>query len=172
MNKNIIIEDNFLDPVSFTTIKEVLMGRNFPWYYQNSVVNPTENEVLDVDVYQFIHLFFSVEDGGVCSNQYSLLDPLFQKLNAQTVIKVKSNLLTRNQLPKYFDYHIDYNYPTGKTAIYYINTNNGCTIFEDGTEVNSVENRVVIFDNNIRHTGKTCSDESVRVLINLNYFSY
>ena len=67
-------------------------------------------------------------------------------------------------------FHIDFPIES-ETAILYINTNNGYTEFEDGTQVKSVENRVVIFNSNMLHTGRNCTDENVRVLINLNYFT-
>jgi len=55
------------------------------------------------------------------------------------------------------------------TSIFYVNTNNGCTVFEDGTEVKSVGNRLVTFPGNTLHTGRNCTDEKCRVLINFNY---
>ena len=55
------------------------------------------------------------------------------------------------------------------TSIFYMNTNNGCTVFEDGTEIKSVANRVVTFPRSTKHAGTTCSDENVRILINFNY---
>ena len=173
MNNKISVYDNFLDNDTFLEIKKVMMeSRDFPWYYQNTIVYDTIEEVNDPDVYQFVHLFFEVRNGGICSNYYNITEPLVKKINAKVILRVKSNLLTKNENPKYFSYHKDFIYPTAKTAIYYVNTNNGCTLFEDGTEVQSVENRMVIFDNNIFHTGKSCSDESTRVLINFNYFDY
>lgn len=172
MNKDIAIYDKFLDDFEYLSIHDILMGRNFPWYYQNTVVNPSDDEKNDLDTYQFVHLFFSVHDGGVCSNHYDLLKPLLSKLGAKTILKIKCNLLTKNENPKYFEYHRDFIYPSAKTAIYYINTNNGSTIFKDGTEIQSIQNRMVVFDNSMLHTGKSCSDESVRVLINFNYFDY
>ena len=56
-----------------------------------------------------------------------------------------------------------------KTAIFYINTNNGYTLFEDGTKVESVENRICIFPYYMKHTGTTCTDKNQRVVININY---
>ena len=69
--------------------------------------------------------------------------------------------ITRNK------FHRDF--PNITTAVYYINTNNGWTEFENGDKVESVANRIVIFDSNTMHTGTTCTDEKVRVLINFNY---
>ena len=56
------------------------------------------------------------------------------------------------------------------TSIFYINTNNGYTIFEDGTKVESVANRLLTFPTNMKHTGTSCTDEKTRIVINFNYF--
>ena len=56
------------------------------------------------------------------------------------------------------------------TSIFYVNTNNGYTKFEDGTKVESVANRMVTFPSNMKHTGTSCTDERIRVVINFNYF--
>ena len=50
-----------------------------------------------------------------------------------------------------------------------MNTCNGWTEFEKGGKVKSVENRIVIFDSNLKHQGVTCTNEQRRVLINFNY---
>ena len=55
------------------------------------------------------------------------------------------------------------------TATYYLNTNNGYTELKTGEKVESVENRMLVFDSNIEHQGVTCTDEKRRVLINFNY---
>ena len=55
------------------------------------------------------------------------------------------------------------------TAVFYINTNNGYTEFEDGTRSESIANRMVTFPANLKHRGTTCSDEKTRIVINFNY---
>jgi hypothetical protein len=55
------------------------------------------------------------------------------------------------------------------TAIYYVNSNDGYTLFEDGTKVESVANRLVKFPCNTKHTGTSCTDQRYRMVINLNY---
>jgi Rps23 Pro-64 3,4-dihydroxylase Tpa1-like proline 4-hydroxylase len=57
------------------------------------------------------------------------------------------------------------------TAIFYLNNNNGYTIFEDGSKVDSVENRLVVFNSNVMHSGVSQTDSKVRCVINLNYIS-
>ena len=56
------------------------------------------------------------------------------------------------------------------TSIFYINTNDGYTKFEDGTKIESIANRMITFPANINHTGTSCTDEQTRVVINFNYF--
>ena len=55
------------------------------------------------------------------------------------------------------------------TSIFYINDNNGHTLFEDGTKVESVANRLITFPTDVSHTGTSCTDEKIRVVINFNY---
>ena len=68
--------------------------------------------------------------------------------------------------------HIDFGDVTGyKTAIYYVNSNDGYTKFETGEIVESVGNRLVIFDGRIKHCGSTHTNQKYRIVINFNYFS-
>ena len=50
-----------------------------------------------------------------------------------------------------------------------MNSNNGYTYFENKEKVKSVANRLLKFDNIMKHSGTTCTDENQRVVININY---
>ena len=96
------------------------------------------------------------------------------KLKPSASIRVKANLLTRTDEILQNAFHSDFdkhkkNYDNVKTAIFYLNTNNGKTIFEDGTRVESIANRLVTFDSNVNHTGTTCTDKIFRSVINVVY---
>ena len=54
-------------------------------------------------------------------------------------------------------------------CVFYVNTNNGYTEFENGEKVKSIENRAVIFDNNIKHFGTTSTDTKRRMVLNLAF---
>ena len=56
------------------------------------------------------------------------------------------------------------------TGIYYVNTNDGYTSFENGDTYNSVENRLITFPSHLRHAGSTPSNTKARFVINFNYF--
>ena len=58
-----------------------------------------------------------------------------------------------------------------RTSILYMNTNDGYTLFEDGTKVESVMNRLITFPYNMKHAGTTCTDVPFRMVINFNYIT-
>jgi hypothetical protein len=69
-------------------------------------------------------------------------------------------------------YHYDYSdgcIPKFNIALLYLTTTNGPTKFENGDVCDCVENRLVLFDNTIKHTGVMATDSKRRVVINVNY---
>jgi hypothetical protein len=101
------------------------------------------------------------------------LNPLVNLLEPVSIVRIKANLTTNSSKIIEHGYHTDYNNfssPNLKTAIFYINNNNGYTKFETGEVIESEENKLVVFDADKRHTGTNCSDKKCRVVINLNFF--
>lgn len=161
---NIEIIDNFLEEEDFFELQELLLGAWFPWYFCDGIVGGKTEDPLDM---QFVHTF--VKDQQITSDWFlNNLGPIIRKIDTERFIRVKSNLqpATHKNLESHF--HVDE--IRGKTSILYINTNNGYTLFEDGTRVDSVENRFITFDSNTMHKGVTCTDQKVRCVINFNYF--
>lgn len=159
------IIDNFLAEEDFAQIKNLMCGSNFPWFFQESVAEAGQEFIPD---FYFTHLFYS-SDTGVNSPGSSLVEPILKKINLNTLIRVKANMYPN--VGKYIENgnHVDYPFDH-KGAIFYINTNNGFTILEDGTKVNSVANRILFFDSSKPHRSTYCTDEKVRININFNYF--
>ena len=160
MNSKIKIIDNFLEDNVFTRIQNIVMGDYFPWYF-----NDFKSDGYDTHNYQFTHTI--VREGEVQSDFFQYMDPFFKGLEVKEIIRVKMNLTTRTE--KLFNhlYHTDFKDCT--TAIFYMNTNNGKTIFKHGEEVNSVANRMVIFNSNLEHAATSHTDEKTRVVFNFNY---
>ena len=156
--------DNFLSPEEFAPIKEYMMGPEFPWYFLSSVDYDGEN----TNKFQFVHNFIMIETGRV-SNSMGILSPVLNKLDMKHLLKLKANCNPRGDGKNIGEHHVDNGVPTALTAVYYINTNNGGTEFQSGEFVESVENRIVIFDSTMAHRGVSCTDEKVRVLANINY---
>ena len=83
-----------------------------------------------------------------------------------TLIRAKAVLTPKTENPRFSGFHIDY--PNMTTATYYLNSNNGYTEFRDGSRIESISNRMLVFDSNLEHQGITCTDKKIRVLINFN----
>jgi hypothetical protein len=170
MTDKVHVFNDFLEPEDFKNIQNLLLGNSFPWYYNSTVVGEDED---NDNHFQFTHSFFH----GLYqySTYFDTISPILEMINPISLIRIKSNLLTKTQKNIEHGFHIDLpelkkdHHPT--TAIFYVNTNNGYTKFEDGNIVKSVENRLIMFDSRMSHTGASCTDEKTRVVINFNYFS-
>jgi hypothetical protein len=163
------IIDNFIEPYHFSALRNAVL--NMPWYFGPiGILNDPEETILcdTLDNYHFIHLFY--KDYEVVSEKFNLITPIIDKLKIRSLIKIKSNLTTRTSKIVHHTFHRDVPYDDSFTSVYYINTNDGYTMFEDGTKVESVENRMVIFPSHMIHTGTTCTNDKVRIVINFNYF--
>jgi len=164
--KDYEVIDNFLEKKDFENIKNFMMDPDFPWYWNDGVVT-TEND--KKHQFQFTHVFYFASLPA--STFFNILSPILLKINAISLIKVKANLNTRAEVLFEHGFHTDFTNPPSnqRTAVFYLNNNNGYTLFEDGTKIESKENRFVSFKSSIKHTGSTCTDTNRRVLINFNY---
>jgi hypothetical protein len=167
------IIDNFLPQEDFMLLKESFYSYYFPWYagpvLPDNIEKKYSKPVEKIYNFHFSHAFYL--NFEVNSSYYSNIKPLINKINPLAIIRIKANLETRTESIIENGYHTDFaeEYENCTTAVYYVNTNNGYTKFNDGSTVKSVENRLVTFDSKILHTGTTCTDESSRIVINLNY---
>ena len=171
MNDKIQVIDNFLEPEEFRELQERLFHpdehgfRTFPWYTGWGVNDPSD------DYFQFNHIFYA--DHGPQSDKTDMILPIVLKLpNLLSLLRVKGNLLTRTPNHDFHGYHIDLDDAQGlphKSAIFYCNTNNGWTQFENGKKVESIANRMVMFDGQLKHCSVSQTDEPFRVVINFVY---
>jgi hypothetical protein len=155
--------DNYLPQEEFEKIRDIIMGTDFPWYYNPEV---TFTGVQNKSMY-FTHLFYNASLSN--SNFLGLISPLLSKINAKAFIRVKGNMYPNIGSFLSNERHIDYDF-NHKGAIFYINTNNGPTILEDGTKIDAVANRILFFDASRLHNSTLCTDQKIRINININYF--
>jgi hypothetical protein len=158
------IIDNFLDEEVFEKIQYTMTkSLIFPWYIQNFIVH--ENETIDESLF-LGHIIYS--NNIPRSSYFEMITPIVEKINPVTLVRVKCNLYPN--IGKYIEHepHIDAISPQ-KGAIFYINTNNGYTILEDGTKIESVANRMAFFDTSKLHKSTTCTNVKYRININFNY---
>ena len=185
------IYDNCLPSNDFIIMKEILLGPVFSWNYNSKVVakkytgtKPIINDYADEDedMYQFTNMLYLAEGPGPYA-PIALDDkfvPILRVLNVRGWLKIKANLGTKDPEHMVGGWHHDMHWPEEGdtripyddtlTAILYMNTNNGYTLLETGYKVESVENRLVIFPNNVLHTGVSQTDTNTRVLINFDFW--
>jgi len=166
---SIQVIDNFLPALQFRQIKEYLTSDSFPWFAGTAIGG---NEAVSENYnWQLYHMLYAAPN--VISDSMPVIAPLFEKLNIALLIRVKANCnFITNEIVKH-GMHVDIEKTRltdlTTTAVYYINSNNGFTEFEDGSKVESVENRLVKFPATMKHTGTSCTNAKNRIVLNINY---
>lgn len=158
---------NFLNKDEHKTLSSLFVGNTLPWYFSNFKVIKEDN------LFQFTHTF--VNEYIVSSNFYNWLNPIINKLQPRSIRRIKANLTFKYSKIEKNIFHTDFidseeNLKNMKTAIYYINSNNGYTFFEDNKKELSIENKMVIFPSNLKHAGTTHTDSLQRIVLNFNYY--
>ena len=166
----IAIKDNYLPLDEIDKIETAMKSYFFAWYLPlGGIVH--NNEVNDLGGY-FTHIFYDNSE-VVPSTQYGgIRNLIYDNIKPTAIIRVKGNLFNKTEKIIEHGFHIDYDFKHENcwTSIFYINTNNGYTKFEDGTKVDSIKNRLLTFPTHMRHTSSTCTDENYRINININYY--
>ena len=167
--------DNFLSEEDFEGLKQIF-DRSIPWTF-SKVLEIDDDLICDQKYnYQYVHGVYIKQEP--VSRYFDNTIPFLTKLKARALVRCKVNSICREEEIVIHGFHTDIEYPeehpTGldgmKTAILYLNTNNGFTCFEDGTKIESVANRCVIFPAHYKHSGTTCTDSVRRLALNVVYF--
>ncbi len=179
-DSDIEIYDDFLTPEEFENIEKYFLdynvgleGESVPWYWVNGVTTIGDGNM------QFVSLAYA---NMQISNMtmWMVLLPIIKRIKPLAVYRIKANLtISGNIQPIDPDQamHVDHDYCTARpgvmtTGIFYVNTNNGYTLFEDGTKVDSVANRFLVFPGHKKHAGMPFTDDSgKRIVINFNWFA-
>ena len=164
------IIDNFLEEETFKNFqKDIFNIHETPWYFRIAQTDFSVNDKKDRGHFT-LNFFYNFKNGYTYFDKY--LFEIYTKLNVKSLIQSRANLNLKedNEKQKLF-FHCDHNFNC-KTAIFYMNTNNGGTILyeENSIKVDSIENRILIFNSKIKHASFRQTDEQRRVLININYF--
>ena len=181
-DNQIRIIDNFLPDDIFKEFQNIFLDEKFPWYFNATSVYDDDN------CPQFCHaIYMDMEPVSYCWEYIKpiLINGLNLK-NHQSILRVKANATPAHSsvIQKRFHYDLvekgeksklkdDDNYNARvsphNVAIIYINTNDGFTLFKDGAKVESIENRCIIFPGNLMHSGSTCTNSPLRLVLNVNY---
>jgi len=160
------IQDNYLSDADHQTLYKAITADIFPWFFNSYIVSKLQDA--NLETFQFTHVFY--KESQITSSSFMLLKPILIKLNYKSLVRIKINLNPYSQKIIEGGFHPDQDFKC-KAAIYYLNTNNGYTLFKEGNEkVKSVKNRMVFFDTLTHHLGTNSTDCKNRLVLNFNYF--
>ncbi len=168
MTPNII--DNFLDPREFDYVKNAFSNLEY------SPVPGASGKELDEDIphwnYYSVKMIY-LDDEPVNETWGVIKDIFLPKFHLacqyKTMFRVKVNFYPYGETFHRHPYHIDQDF-SHQGAIFALNTCNGFTEFEDGTKIDSVENRLFLFDPSIKHRSTNTTNAMGRFNINFNFF--
>tara|TARA_B100000427_G_C15297721_1_gene502647 strand:- start:36 stop:659 length:624 start_codon:yes stop_codon:yes gene_type:complete len=189
---DIQIHDNFLTQTEYEALYNVFNSHEVNWYYDDFINSPIDD---DSDYnFQFVHPIYHYNENGplfledsenwynrlrlIKSSHKKLIDPILSKLNVEVLLRMKFNMNIRTNEIIESNFHVDIgkslpyldlNPNEYKIAIFYLNNNDGYTLFECGEKIESVANRVVIFDGKLKHCGTSCTNQKNRIVLNINY---
>jgi len=160
------IIDNFLEEKTYHKIKEKLHSEDFAWFWHANQVDIGTN-----DSFYFGHNFYSKNQPQ--SNELNMLDPIFKQLDIEVLLNARANLVVKTE-NGWNEIHTDM-YTRDmihNTSIMYFSTNNGKTVLlvdNKEVEIETVDNRILIFDSKIPHYAKHQTDDIKRIVLNINY---
>lgn len=156
------IIDNFLEPEYFKFLQTKMTANIFPWYYSDYVGYKHDTK--------YSYFFHSIYDRyAINSPLYEDLTEVIEKLNPKAIIRIQANLYVNIGSLVQSCMHKDQTFEH-KGALLYMNTTNGPTILNDGTEIKCVANRLAKFNTFEDHAASFCTDQKYKMVINFNYF--
>ena len=165
--KNHLILNTVLETYEFNKIQaNVAGGSHYHWAYNEDIAGHSKASkdlfMMECSVYN--------RDTVLYPPLYESMLKMFELLQPRTMIRIKCNLYpaTQNKVKEH-EMHTDFPF-SNKGAILSLNTCDGYTKLKDGTKVNSVENRLLLFDAGNPHCSSTCTNKKARFNINFNYF--
>jgi hypothetical protein len=150
-------------------------------FYGEQNLNPKTGEPNETKFHEILfstRLLFRDHNAEYIQDLYHRLRPemeaLYEALNVQKMLLLRANCTQRTDENYRSQWHTDLgSHPdegVAKTAILYLNANNGGTKFkETGEFVQSAANRAVIFPEGMEHAGVWCTDKKLRFVLNINY---
>ena len=168
--------DNFLPQKEFLKIETATITLspnlldqnqqyNIGWVYTPTVAH--KSEVNQSKYFYMSHLVYL--KGIILSPVYDSIVPVLDELEVKALMRIKCNLYPNQGEVHEHEPHVDFEFPH-KAAILYINTCDGYTKLADDTKIDSVANRILLFDASTFHCSTTCNDQKARFNINFNYF--
>ena len=160
----ITVIDNYLKQEDFEHIRDWAFGDQIDWRYSPSVADDD-----DIGLGYFHHVLYAEQEPKSKWLHKGMASHLIQEAKIELLIRIKVNLYTATETIKYHKPHKDYDFPH-KAAVYCLNTCDGGTTIGK-RRIDSVANRMILFDGSEDHFSSTCTDQPVRMNINLNWLN-
>ena len=159
--------DNFLNNQFYEKLSYDIKGEHMPWYYTK----------IDVDLKKSMNngLFTYTYYGNhkPLSDKFDEhIRPITESLDVEALILVRANLVLRDVDTIETPYHTDNNCLYSTTGILFLTTCNAKTVLKIKNKevfIDSVENRMLIFDGATLHNSTTTTDAPARFNINFNF---
>ncbi len=162
------IVDNFLPEEDYLKMQEYFFSNRVDWYAGS--ITPEKDDHLNN--LQFVHNFYSTQEFSPPSPHIREILPVVDRIPIYQILRIKMNLNPRTETPWVSGFHTDTEGLDNLTSIFYLNTCNGATVFEEsGEEYESIGNRLITFPARMRHAGRTTTNAQARCVLNLNYFA-
>jgi hypothetical protein len=173
---------NVLSSEKANELENVIMGSDFPWYWNESTLVNYDNTFKDLRNYQFTHNFYV--NGKINSNYCYLIDPIIESIEKNTDVKIKrifrakANLLTQVNLTEEeieAETHTDILIDKYYSFVYYVCDSDGETVLYDDDVIEKAtpeKNTGIFFKSSINHRGTNPSVNKRRVVINLVLETY
>ena len=178
--------DNALDSKHFDDLEGWISSSEFPWYHQDTVAYVDTDDISALGeeekalrlapltesqkMYNFalMHTVFENEQMQCSLETWEKILPILNIAGIESLLRCKINYYPRTPNIVHHKNHRDWDFKH-KGAIFYLNANDGLTVLEDGTEIESVPNRLVLFDSSRPHHSTTTTNANRRLNINFNY---
>ena len=160
------IIDDFLDVDYHAHLHDILMGWEFPWFYQHTLTHGCDK----VQAHGFNH--WLSDDGD--PDFAPLVQRMQDEVSAKECLRVRADMTLYNAEGFRHDFHVDSKEPH-TVCIYYVNDTDGDTIIlgdkndHDIVRVQPKKNRLLTFNGRHMHTGHSPSKHKNRILINANF---
>ncbi len=158
--------DNFLPQEQFNDLVDHITSAMFPWYFEDDVAYANEQGQWN---FYSMHLIYADHHLRSTKEVWEKAAPLLDKMDVKSLVRMKVNMYPKTPKVIHHQNHLDYSWPHNG-AIFYLNDNDGLTVLEDGTEIKSVANRLLLFDSSKPHHSTTTTNADRRLNINFNYF--
>ena len=170
MDVNVI--DDFLSQEDFEEVRDLIIYNDlFPWYFQKEVNSMGTDCDKDFWNWYGTHAFYvdDFAESKHCATLYSKFIHRFKEMGIfRSLIRIKGNFYPYTETLKEHAPHYDYKF-SHVGALYSLNTCDGFTRLCDGTKVDSVANRILIFDSSTSHNSSTTTTSAGRFNINFNF---